>query len=83
MPSYMFGLPAIALAIYNTARPENRKKIKGLLASGLVACVIGGITEPLEFYIPFLITSFICFPLYHGWTWIYDDGNIKGGNWKY
>lgn len=50
----MFGLPAIALAIYNTARPENRKKIKGLLASGLVACVIGGITEPLEFIFLFL-----------------------------
>ena len=54
MPSYMFGLPAIALAIYNTARPENRKKIKGLLASGLVACVIGGITEPLEVIFLFL-----------------------------
>ena len=42
MPSYMFGLPAVALAIYHTARPENRKKVKGLLASGIVACVIGG-----------------------------------------
>ena len=54
MPSYMFGLPAVALAIYHTARPENRKKVKGLLASGLVACVIGGITEPLEFIFLFL-----------------------------
>lgn len=54
MPSYMFGLPAVALAIYQTALPENRKKIKGLLASGLVACVIGGITEPLEFIFLFL-----------------------------
>lgn len=50
----MFGLPAVALAIYQTALPENRKKIKGLLASGLVACVIGGITEPLEFIFLFL-----------------------------
>ena len=48
MPSYMFGLPAVALAIYHTARPENKKRIKGLLVSGIVACVIGGITEPLE-----------------------------------
>lgn len=54
MPSYMFGLPAVALAIYHTARPENRKKVKGLLASGIVACVIGGITEPLEFIFLFL-----------------------------
>ena len=54
MPSYIFGLPAVALAIYHTARPENKKKVKGLLASGLVACVIGGITEPLEFIFLFL-----------------------------
>lgn len=54
MPSYMFGLPAVALAIYHTARVENRKKVKGLLISGLVACVIGGITEPLEFIFLFL-----------------------------
>lgn len=54
MPSYMFGLPAVALAIYNTARPENKKRIKGLLVSGIVACVIGGITEPLEFIFLFI-----------------------------
>ncbi|NME36669.1 maltose/glucose-specific PTS transporter subunit IIBC [Fusobacterium sp. FSA-380-WT-3A] len=54
MPSYLFGLPAVALAIYHTARPENRKKIKGLLASGVVACMVGGITEPLEFIFLFL-----------------------------
>lgn len=54
MPSYMFGLPAVALAIYHTARPENRKRVKGLLLSGVVACVIGGITEPLEFIFLFL-----------------------------
>lgn len=54
MPSYMFGLPAVALAIYHTARVENRKKVKGFLISGLVACVIGGITEPLEFIFLFL-----------------------------
>lgn len=54
MPSYMFGLPAVALAIYVTAREENKKWIKGLLTSGIVACVIGGITEPLEFIFLFI-----------------------------
>ncbi|TXJ50208.1 PTS maltose transporter subunit IICB [Brachyspira aalborgi] len=54
MPSYLFGLPAVALAIYHTAKPENRSKIKGLLTSGIVACVIGGITEPLEFIFLFI-----------------------------
>lgn len=54
MPSYMFGLPAVALAIYHTAKPENKKLVKGLLISGVVASLIGGITEPLEFIFLFL-----------------------------
>ena len=54
MPVYLFGLPAVALAMYNTALPENKSKIKGLLISGVVACVIGGITEPLEFIFLFI-----------------------------
>lgn len=54
MPSYLFGLPAVALAIYHTAKYENRSKIKGLLTSGIVACVIGGITEPIEFIFLFV-----------------------------
>ncbi len=54
MPTYIFGLPGVALAMYQTARPENKKKIKGLLISGVVACVVGGITEPLEFIFLFL-----------------------------
>lgn len=55
MPSFLGGLPGAALAMYHCALPENRHKIKGLLISGVVACVIGGITEPLEFL--FLFTA--------------------------
>lgn len=40
--------------MYHCARPENRGKIKALLVSGVVACVIGGITEPLEFLFLFV-----------------------------
>ncbi|MGG5901384.1 PTS transporter subunit EIIC, partial [Escherichia coli] len=36
------------------ARPENRHKIKGLLISGVIACVVGGTTEPLEFLFLFV-----------------------------
>ena len=54
MPSLIFGLPAIALAIYHTAKPENRTKIKGLLTSGVIACAIGGIAEPIEFIFLFI-----------------------------
>ncbi|MFZ4833781.1 maltose/glucose-specific PTS transporter subunit IIBC [Rouxiella sp. Mn2063] len=54
MPSFLGGLPGAALAMYHCAKPENRHKIKGLLISGVVACVIGGTTEPIEFLFLFV-----------------------------
>lgn len=54
MPTFMFGLPAAALAIYHTARPENRRNIKGLLISGFLAAFVTGITEPIEFLFLFV-----------------------------
>lgn len=54
MPTFMFGLPAAALAIYSTARPENRNAIKGLLISGVIATFVTGITEPIEFLFLFV-----------------------------
>ena len=42
MPAFLGGLPGAALAMYHCARPENRHKIKGLLISGVIACVVGG-----------------------------------------
>ncbi|MGG0737380.1 maltose/glucose-specific PTS transporter subunit IIBC [Niallia taxi] len=54
MPTFMFGLPAVALAIYHTALPEKRSKIKGLLISGVIATFVTGITEPIEFLFLFL-----------------------------
>ncbi|RCA04575.1 PTS sugar transporter subunit IIBC, partial [Klebsiella pneumoniae] len=54
MPAFLGGLPGAALAMYHCARPENRHKIKGLLISGVIACVVGGTTEPLEFLFLFV-----------------------------
>ncbi|MBP2098511.1 maltose/glucose-specific PTS transporter subunit IIBC [Enterococcus rivorum] len=54
MPTFMFGLPAAALAMYRTAKPENRHKIKGLLISGVIATFVTGITEPIEFLFLFV-----------------------------
>ncbi|NGN66764.1 PTS maltose transporter subunit IICB [Streptomyces sp. A7024] len=54
MATYLGGLPGAALAMYHCARPENRGKIKALLISGVVACAVGGITEPLEFLFLFV-----------------------------
>lgn len=54
MPTFMFGLPAAALAMYQTALPENKTKIKGLLMSGFIATFVTGITEPIEFLFLFI-----------------------------
>lgn len=54
MPSFLGGLPGAALAMYHCAKPENRHRIKGLLISGVVACVVGGTTEPIEFLFLFV-----------------------------
>ena len=45
----MFGLPAAALAMYQEARPENKKIVGGILFSGALTAFLTGITEPLEF----------------------------------
>src|SRR3954470_8120173 len=45
----MWGLPAAALAIWRSARPENRKKVGGLMISAALTAFLTGITEPIEF----------------------------------
>ncbi len=52
--SKMFGTPGIALALYYTAAPENRKKIAGLLTPAVLTAVLVGVTEPLEFTFLFI-----------------------------
>ncbi|MDW2797727.1 glucose PTS transporter subunit IIA [Clostridium boliviensis] len=48
-PLMIFGLPGAALAMYRTARPENKKVVGGLLLSAALTSMLTGITEPLEF----------------------------------
>jgi PTS system glucose-specific IIC component len=45
----MWGLPAAALVIWRTARPENRKKVGGIMISAALTSFLTGITEPIEF----------------------------------
>src|SRR6185436_7254513 len=45
----MWGLPAAALAIWRAARPEQRKKIGGIMISAALTAFLTGITEPIEF----------------------------------
>jgi glucose PTS system EIICB or EIICBA component len=45
----MWGLPAAAIAIWRTAKPENRKRIGGIMISAALTSFLTGITEPIEF----------------------------------
>ncbi len=46
----IFGLPGAALAMYHCAQNRRRKKQQAvLLLSAALACMVTGITEPLEF----------------------------------
>lgn len=58
----MFGIPAAALAIYHTAKPEKKAFVKGLMISGAVTSIICGITEPIEF--TFIFVAPILFVLH-------------------
>lgn len=48
-PLMIFGLPGAALAMYQTAKPEKKKAVFGLLLSAALTSMLTGITEPLEF----------------------------------
>ena len=50
----MFGMPAVALAMYHAAKKENRPKIAGALASVAFTAFLTGITEPIEFMFMFI-----------------------------
>ena len=50
----MFGLPAAALAIWHTAKPENKVKVGSIMFSAALTSFLTGITEPLEFSFMFV-----------------------------
>ncbi|WP_343377614.1 PTS glucose transporter subunit IIBC [Buchnera aphidicola (Formosaphis micheliae)] len=51
----MYGLPAAALAIWQTSHPENKSKIGSIMISAALTAFLTGITEPIEF--AFIIAS--------------------------
>jgi N-acetylglucosamine PTS system EIICBA or EIICB component len=58
-PIMMFALPAAAIAIWHTARPEHRKAVGGIMLSAALTSFLTGVTEPLEFAF-----MFVAWPLY-------------------
>ena len=53
-PVMMFGLPAACLAMYRTAKAENKKVVGGVLLSMALTSFFTGVTEPIEFAFLFL-----------------------------
>lgn len=45
----MWGLPAAAIAIWQSARPERKKAVGGIMFSAALTSFLTGITEPIEF----------------------------------
>ena len=50
MPTVMFGLPAVGIAIYFSNIKEKCKMVKSVIVAGIVASGIGGFTETLVFF---------------------------------
>ncbi|WP_027108244.1 PTS transporter subunit EIIC [Lacticigenium naphthae] len=48
-PFMIFGFPAAAFAMYQAAKPERKKDVKGLMFSASLTSIFTGITEPIEF----------------------------------
>lgn len=83
--SKVFGCPGIALALYFTAKPENRKKVGSLVFPAAAVAVLCGITEPLEFTflfvapILFLIHALLAGTLAATMYFFGVTGNFGGG----
>lgn len=58
-PIMMFALPAAALAIWQCAKPSQKKIVGGIMLSAAGTAFLTGVTEPLEFSF-----MFVAYPLY-------------------
>jgi glucose PTS system EIICB or EIICBA component len=77
----MFGLVGAALAIYQTAKPENKVRTGSIMASAALTSFLTGITEPLEFsflfvapllYVVHIVLAGLAFPI------LYLSGGLLG-----
>ncbi|MDR1871863.1 MAG: PTS glucose transporter subunit IIBC [Deltaproteobacteria bacterium] len=50
----MWGLPAAAIAMWRSAKPENKALIGGVMVSAALTSFLTGITEPIEFSFMFI-----------------------------
>lgn len=50
----LFMIPAVGLAMYNTAYDENKKAVRGIILTLVLTPFLGNITEPMEFSFLFI-----------------------------
>jgi PTS system glucose-specific IIC component len=50
----MWGLPAAAIAIWHSARPDQRARVGGIMISAALTSFLTGVTEPIEFAFMFV-----------------------------
>lgn len=50
----LFTVPAIGLAMYKSAFPQNRKYVKGAIITMVLTAFLGNVTEPIEFAFMFV-----------------------------
>lgn len=53
-PFMGYGLPAACLAMYHCAKPENKKRVGGILGASALTAILTGVTEPIEFAFMFV-----------------------------
>ncbi|MFC4002355.1 PTS transporter subunit EIIC [Prauserella oleivorans] len=58
-PIFMFALPAAALAMWQSARPGQKKVVGGIMLAAALTAFLTGVTEPIEFAF-----MFVAWPLY-------------------
>ncbi|GAB3724844.1 PTS transporter subunit EIIC [Amycolatopsis oliviviridis] len=58
-PIFMFAIPAAALAIWQTAKPSQKKIVGGVMIAGALTSFLTGVTEPIEFSF-----MYVAWPLY-------------------
>ncbi len=82
----VFGMPGAVFAIAHMATPEKRKKVLRFFIPGLVAVILTGITEPIEFTFIFISPIlWVMNAVFAGFAFLVPAllkvtiGNIQGG----
>lgn len=69
--SKMFGLLGACLAMYHTAKPENKARAKAILIPAVFTSFVAGVTEPIEFSFMFIApVLFVIHSVFSGFSMV-------------